>query len=217
VLRVLDRLEEVLIGSLLAVATMLIAAEVGHRYLLGMVAGLVGFARSHEIGWLSAASRSTYFALRAIDLIWAKELCIILIVWMAKFGAAYGVRIGIHVGIDVLVNRLPPLRRRAVVLFGLGAGAFFTGVVGVLGARFVLHMARTDATAVDLDVPMWLVYLAVPLGSSLMCFRFLQAAWEVATTGVLPVHGPARVEAIAADAAGSAIRESPLTPKDAAR
>jgi hypothetical protein len=37
---------------------------------------------------------------------WAQELCIIMFVWMAKFGAAYGVRTGIHVGVDVLINRL---------------------------------------------------------------------------------------------------------------
>jgi C4-dicarboxylate transporter DctQ subunit len=36
---------------------------------------------------------------------WAQELCIIMFVWMAKFGAAYGVRTGIHVGVDVLINR----------------------------------------------------------------------------------------------------------------
>jgi hypothetical protein len=44
--------------------------------------------------------------LLSLNFSWAQELCIIMFVWMAKFGAAYGVRTGIHVGVDVLINRL---------------------------------------------------------------------------------------------------------------
>ena len=66
-----------------------------------------------------------------------------MFVWMAKFGAAYGVRTGIHVGVDVLINRLPPDARKLYVLFGLLAGALFTGIVGTLGANFVWDIAHT--------------------------------------------------------------------------
>jgi C4-dicarboxylate transporter DctM subunit len=40
----------------------------------------------------------------------------------------------------------------------------------------------------DLEAPMWIVYLAIPLGSGLMCFRFLQVAWSFYRTGELPHH-----------------------------
>jgi C4-dicarboxylate transporter, DctM subunit len=43
---------------------------------------------------------------------------------------------------------------------------------------------------------MWLVYLAIPLGSGLMCFRFLQVAWAFARTGELPHHDQAQVEGV---------------------
>jgi C4-dicarboxylate transporter DctQ subunit len=56
---------------------------------------------------------------------------------MAKFGAAYGVRTGIHVGVDVLINRLDDRVRGKFIVFGLLAGALFTGTVGALGANFV--------------------------------------------------------------------------------
>jgi hypothetical protein len=32
-------------------------------------------------------------------------------------------------------------------------------------------------TTPDLEWPTWIIYSAIPLGSSLMCFRFLQVAW----------------------------------------
>ncbi len=40
------------------------------------------------------------------------------------------------------------------------------------------------------------MYLCVPLGSYLMCFRFLQVAWIFARTGRLPHHDAAHVEGI---------------------
>ena len=75
--------------------------------------------------------------LLTLNLGWAQELCIIMFVWMAKFGAAYGVRTGIHVGVDVLINRLSDGPRAKFIIFGLLAGALFTGIVGTLGAVFV--------------------------------------------------------------------------------
>src|SRR6266545_1025901 len=150
-MKFLNHLEEWLITFLMAAATLLIFVAVLHRYAAGMpIPGLQD-------------------ALLKIDLSWAQELCIYMFVWMAKFGAAYGVRTGIHVGVDVLVNMLPEQRRKRVVLFGLLCGALFTGTIGALGADFVLHMYGTSQQSNDLEAPMWLVYLAIPFGSGLMC------------------------------------------------
>jgi C4-dicarboxylate transporter DctQ subunit len=175
-LKLLDRLEETLIASLMAVATLVIFMAVVHRFLAGV---------PHVQDWVVQ-----------INVSWAQELCIFLFVWMAKFGAAYGVRQGIHVGVDVLVRKLPPAQRKVLVLISIAAGALFTGIVGSLGANFVWHMAGTDQTSVDLEVPMWLVYLCVPLGSYLMCFRFLQVGWNFLRTGELPHHDHSHVEGV---------------------
>ncbi|MFL5521954.1 MAG: TRAP transporter small permease, partial [Gemmatimonadales bacterium] len=135
-------------------------------------------------------------ALLKIDLSWAQELCIYMFVWMAKFGAAYGVRTGIHVGVDVLINQLPEGPRRAYVLFGLLAGAVFTAIVGTLGANYVWAIGHTDQISADLELPLWLVYLCIPCGSFLMCFRFLQVAYAFFRTGELPRHDVSHVEGI---------------------
>ncbi len=174
----LDHLEEWLIATLMASATLLIFVAVVHRYLSG-------------IPWPAMQD-----ALLQINLSWAQELCIYMFVWMAKFGAAYGVRTGIHVGVDVLINRLNPRNRGFFVIFGLLAGAVFTGTVGTLGAHFVWDIGHTDQTSADLELPMWLVYLAIPCGSYLMCFRFLQVAWNFIKTGELPHHDHGHVEGL---------------------
>ena len=175
-LRILDRLEEILIATLIAAATLVIFVAVVQRYALG-----VPFL---------------YPLLYDINLTWAQELCIYMFVWMAKFGAAYGVRTGIHVGVDVLVNMLQPKWRTKVVLFSLLAGAFFTFVVGTMGAKFVVELYPTGQVSPDLEFPRWIIFLCVPLGSYLMCFRFLQVAFAFWRTGELPHHDPGHVEGV---------------------
>ena len=166
--RLLDRFEETMIATLMGMATLVVFVAVVHRYASG-------------VSWLQPYTDR-------VDLYWAQELCIYLFVWMAKFGAAYGVRTGIHVGVDVVIRRLDAPWHGRLIVFGLLAGALFTGIVGALGANFVWRMSHTAQVSNDLEVPMWLVYLAVPCGSWLMSFRFLQVCVSFIRTGELPVH-----------------------------
>jgi C4-dicarboxylate transporter DctM subunit len=134
-----------------------------------------------------------------------------MFIWMAKFGAAYGVRTGIHVGVDILVNRLPEQSRKQVILFALLCGALFTGMIAAFGASFVSEMFKTGQQSNDLEAPMWFVYLAIPLGSGLMCFRFLQVSWFYFWTGQLPHHDETHVEGVEADVS-PALHPQPAGP-----
>jgi C4-dicarboxylate transporter DctM subunit len=202
--KVLDRLEEVIIGFLIAAATALIFIAVLHRYGTGLSIDLAKAASARGFAGLAELLRGVFSWLSARDLSWAQELCIYMVVWMAKFGAAYGVRTGIHVGVDVLVNLLDGFNRRRAIVFGLLAGAVFTGIVGWLGAHFVARIYETGQRSNDLEVPMWIVYLAVPLGSFLMCFRFLQAAAIFIRTGALAHHDPGAVAGLERAPSGQA-------------
>ncbi len=174
--RILNHLEEWLIAFLIGAATLVIFSAVVHRFLSG-----VPVIQDYTV---------------QLNVSWAQELCIFMFVWMAKFGAAYGVRTGIHVGVDVIVRKLEGKAQRNLILFGLLAGALFTGTVASLGANFVWHIGQTDQVSSDLEVPMWWVYLCVPLGSSLMCYRFLQVAWNFAHGAELPHHDHGHVDGI---------------------
>ena len=192
--KLLDRIEEVIIAGLMAVATVVIFISVVHRY-----------ASGYEIPVLQDW-------LLDMNVGWAQEFCIILFVWMAKFGAAYGVRTGIHVGVDILINKLTDRPRALLIQLGLVCGVVFTGLIGIFGALFVwengmaydtLSLLGLDAgehfegpTTPDLEWSTWVVYLAVPLGSFLMCYRFLQVMVTFARTGELPVHNHGHVEGL---------------------
>ena len=175
-LRILDRLEETIIAALMGAATLITFIAVAHRFLV-------------NVPFL-------YPILFPINLTWSQELCIYMFIWMAKFGAAYGVRTGIHVGVDVLINRLNDRWRKGVILFGLFGGALFTAIVGTMGAKFVFELMHTDQVSPDMEIPSWIVYACIPLGSYLMCFRFLQVSWSYFRTGELPHHDAANVDGI---------------------
>ena len=192
--KLLDRLEEFIIAALMAVATIVIFISVVHRY-----------ASGYEIPVVQDWLLDMNFG-------WAQEFCIILFVWMAKFGAAYGVRTGIHVGVDILINKLSGKSRAALINIGLVCGVVFTGLIGLFGALFVwengmayetLTLFGRDTgdffegpTTPDLEWPTWIVYSAVPLGSFLMCYRFLQVMVSFARTGELPTHDHGHVEGL---------------------
>ena len=193
-MRFLDHLEEWIITFLMGSATLIIFFAVVHRYMSGFpIPGLQD--------WLLS-----------LDFSWAQEATIYLFVWMAKFGAAYGVRTGIHVGVDVFINRLASKNRARFVLIGLGAGALFTGMVALLGANFVsengahyfftklfgmsLEGLTEGPVTPDLEWPTWIIYCAIPLGSSLMCLRFIQVAYHFIQTGDLPKHDHGHVDGL---------------------
>ena len=193
-LKILDHLEEWLITFLMGAATLIIFVSVVHRYGSGLeIPGLQDWLLGLNLGW-------------------AQELTIIMFVWMAKFGAAYGVRTGIHVGVDILINKLSGSSRAALINIGLLCGVVFTGLIGIFGALFVwengmayetLTLFGRDTgdffegpTTPDLEWPTWIVYSAVPLGSFLMCYRFLQVMVSFARTGELPTHDHGHVEGL---------------------
>jgi TRAP-type C4-dicarboxylate transport system permease small subunit len=188
--RILDRLEEWIIVTLIGAATALTFVAVVHRYGASNSASLARLAGVHHLLLLKAAANAVYVWLASINLSWAQELATYMFVWMAKFGAALGVRTGIHVGVDVFVNRLTPPARKPVIVFAMLCGALFTGVIGTLGAVYVYQL-DPDQVSPELEFPSWMIYLAIPLGSYLMCFRFLQVMWRFLRTGVVPhpAHG----------------------------
>jgi C4-dicarboxylate transporter, DctQ subunit len=204
-MKILNHLEEIFISFLMAGAVAIIFAAVVHRYMAGLPIPVVQ-------DWLLGMNFG-----------WAQELCIIMFVWMAKFGAAYGVRTGIHVGVDVLINQMQPKLRNKFIIFGLLSGATFTAIVATLGFRFIWENGMHHAvfslvgldtgtlpegpTTPDLEWPTWAVYSAVPFGSTLMCFRFLQVMVNFLRTNELPHHDHSHVDGVDADAVQAVVSD----------
>src|SRR2546423_6511884 len=153
--KILDHLEEWLISALIAGATLLIFFAVVHRYGNGLSIDISKWAAARGYDGIAALFLAIFEWFSAMDVSWAQELCIIMFVWMAKFGAAYGVRTGVHVGVDVAINQLKSPSKYWVILFGLFGGALFTFIIGSFRLRFVFHMYQARPPSDRFLAPAW--------------------------------------------------------------
>ena len=106
----------------------------------------------------------------------ADEVATLCFTWAVFVGAAAGVRQRLHIGIEFIVNWFPPRGRAALGLLVVVLMAFFAGLVGIYGTKLMLsgHFKLTPVLQWSYA---W-IYLAIPVGATLMLVRLLPIAAE---------------------------------------
>jgi len=108
---------------------------------------------------------------------WAEELIRYLMIWITFIGGGVCVRHSAHIRMDFLLSFLPKwaagLLTRAVYLIAAG---FCTALI-VYSWQLVEFTIEMEQTSPAMGVPMWIPYLAMPLGSALMVLHFVIAAF----------------------------------------
>ena len=139
-----DRIEETLVG------------------LLGLIALVIGLLQ--VIGrYFDPAQAISY----------AEEVIVYLIIWAIMIVSSQLVRRDGHVRPDLVLRLLPPRYLRIVEINCLVA-VVFCGALVWYGWQIVDTSLLIDETSsTDLQFPMWIYYLALPVGSALMLVRYL--------------------------------------------
>jgi C4-dicarboxylate transporter DctQ subunit len=105
---------------------------------------------------------------------WAEELTVYTIVWTAFLSAGAAVRTGEHLTVEVLHvivgGRLAPMLGRICAILGVLSGVALL----VYGAQFVLVTYEYGQLSSALQLPMWIVYLVLPISGLLVAIRYLQ-------------------------------------------
>ena len=99
------------------------------------------------------------------SLFWAEELIRYGLVWSVLIGSAVVAHDRGHVRIDLLSPMLGPKGRRAVEVVAHVCCFVFVVILAVTGAQFVDRTWLQHSAS--LDVPMWTIYGAVPVGAAL--------------------------------------------------
>ena len=95
---------------------------------------------------------------------WTEETARYAQIWVVLMGAGIAMRRGLHVAVDALVALLPLGWARAFsVLIAMGA-LWFLGVV-VYGSFPLIELGWLFETSPVLQLPMWIIYLSLPLGA----------------------------------------------------
>jgi C4-dicarboxylate transporter, DctQ subunit len=109
---------------------------------------------------------------RAIS--YAEEVIVYLIIWAIMIVSSQLVRRDGHVRPDLVLRLLPPRYLRLVEIFNCLVAIVFCGALVWYGWQIVDTSLLIDETSsTDLQFPMWIYYLALPVGSALMLVRYL--------------------------------------------
>lgn len=131
--------------------------------------GLLGFI-ALAIGLWQVVGR--YFdPERAIS--YAEEVIVYLVIWAIMIVSSQLVRRDGHVRPDLVLRLLPPRVLRWVEMFNCLAAIVFCLALVWYGWEIVDTALLIDEhSSTDLQFPMWIYYLSLPVGSALMAVRY---------------------------------------------
>ena len=145
----MNRLEEGVLATLLAFMTVLTFVQVVLRY-----------AFNSGIVWSLEATTYSFAALVLV-------------------GMSYGVRTQTHIAVDLFTRRMPKRLRRDVNLVAIIACLGYALLMLYGSSVFVDRLLTLGNYARDIAAPKWLLTATMPLGFTLLAYRFLEAGWHL--------------------------------------
>lgn len=103
---------------------------------------------------------------------WAGEVARYLMIWVTCVGASAATRNRGHIAIEALVNRLRGKAHRAAEIFVVVFCVVMCAVACVVGAQFALDARDIGRTTLVLKLPLWIIYISLPLSSAFIALRF---------------------------------------------
>lgn len=103
---------------------------------------------------------------------WTEETAKFAQIWVVLIGAGITMRRGLHVAVDVLAAMLP-LRPARLLMIVVACGClWFLGIVAY-GSLALLELGWDFETSPVLLIPMWTIYLCLPLGAAYFAFEIV--------------------------------------------
>lgn len=114
-----------------------------------------------------------------MSLTWAGELTNYFFIWSALFGAAYGFRQGVHISVMLLLGTFPPIIGKLFVILANIITFTYLAVLSYFGYQLVLMLVDFEELSVDLEVPMWIPHLVLPIAFALAAYRVAEKIYEI--------------------------------------
>lgn len=109
---------------------------------------------------------------------WSEELARYLMTWVVFIGASMGAKEGVHIGVAAFVNMMPKWFQKFGIFFSGLCSMLFGLSIAYVSFLAVRHIWAMGQISPAMEIPMWIAYLPIPVGSFLMTIRFGQAMIE---------------------------------------
>ncbi len=113
---------------------------------------------------------------------WAAELTTYFFLWSVFFGAAYCFKQDAHISIDILLKKVPPKVAKTLMLVSHTITFVFLAAISYYGYEYLLLVNELEETSIDLGIPMWTVYLVIPVSFAFGAFRVAEKIYFLIVT-----------------------------------
>ena len=154
------------------------------RYILSIIVNIskaiaaFGITAGVTLAFINVVARYVFES----SISWAGELTIYLFLWSTFFGAAYCFKKDAHIAVDVFLVKTPPKVQKLLTLITLIISAIYVGAIAYFGYKYVLLYIDLGEMSVDLDIPLWIPYVVVPISFAFSAVIILYKIIEVLKT-----------------------------------
>jgi C4-dicarboxylate transporter DctQ subunit len=113
---------------------------------------------------------------------WASELTVYFFLWSAFFGAAYCFKVDAHISINILLEKLKAKTAKKLMILAHIITVVFLSAVAYYGYGYLELVIELDERSVDLDIPMWIPYLVIPISFAFGAFRVFEKILDIFKT-----------------------------------
>ncbi|AXI01220.1 TRAP transporter small permease [Sporosarcina sp. PTS2304] len=120
---------------------------------------------------------------------WSAELARYMLIWITWISMSYTIRKNDHIKITLFVDRLPMSVQKVVQVIVILLWSIFAFVMAIVGTQVVQTIKLMGQKTATIGLPMWVVYLIIPIGGVLMLIRLVQRLYFIFKPEKIVVSG----------------------------
>lgn len=105
---------------------------------------------------------------------WTEEMARYIHIFQVWIGASYAVKLREHIRVEAFITRFSGLPRKILETVSLAIWFAMALFLAYFGTELVLQSISNAQVTPAMQLPMWIPFLAIPLGGLGMCIRLIE-------------------------------------------
>lgn len=135
---------------------------------------------------ISAQVFRRYVLQNSLD--WSEELARYFFIWAVYIGCSFATKEDRHLEVTILRHVKGGAFIKPITIISYSLTILFCGCVAVWGTQMVIFLIGTGQKTQALEVGMFWIYIAIPLGMGLMCLRTCERLWLLLSGKINPIR-----------------------------
>ncbi len=105
---------------------------------------------------------------------WVEEVVRYVIIWGTFLGFSIALRHNQHIQVDILYDKVSPGMKKIIDFFSTLVSILFCIAYTYYGSVLVESRFHSGMVSLDVGIPMWIIYLILPISGVLFLIRFIE-------------------------------------------